>query len=116
MALHYIMIGERIRTIRKARGLTQSALAERISKDSSFISRIENGEKVMSLDTMVEIANALDCPITTLLDKDLRQQTHGEDEWLSVIGDCNEYERRILVDMVQAMKESLRANRDLIIT
>ena len=116
MALHYIMIGERIRTVRKARRLTQAALAERISKDESFISRLESGEKVMSLETMVDIANALDCSIFTLLDKDLKQRTRGEDEWIGVITDCDEYERRILMDIVLSMKESLRANRDLIIS
>ena len=115
MALHYIMIGERIRTVRKARRLTQSALAERIGKDSSFVSYLESGEKVMSLETMVDIANALGCSVYSLLDKDLKQHIQEEEEWSGLIADCDEYERRILMDIVLSMKESLRVNRDLII-
>ena len=59
MNLDYKAIGKRIKEMRKRRKLSQAELAEVIEKSTSYISYIEAGQKCMSLDTFVEIANAL---------------------------------------------------------
>ena len=51
-----------IRVARSAKDLTQQELGKRIGKDSSFISRIESGNRVPSLETMEAIAKALSIP------------------------------------------------------
>ncbi len=53
-------IGERINVLRKARGLTQSELAERVNLDSHHISRLETGRYFPSMESLVAIAHALD--------------------------------------------------------
>lgn len=53
------LIGERICTLRKARGLTQSELAEKVGLDSRHISRLETGKYYPSLDSLEVIANVL---------------------------------------------------------
>ncbi len=67
MALNYYSLGKRIRFYRKQRGLSQMALAEAVDCAPTFISYIENGQKHMSLNTMVLIANALHVSADELL-------------------------------------------------
>ena len=45
MSLNYILLGKRIRGIRKRKGITQLSLADRINRSTSYISYIENGVK-----------------------------------------------------------------------
>lgn len=59
-------LGQRIKEIRKSRGLTQPALAELVSVDSKYISRIETGSSYPSLDTLESIAKSLDVDVKEL--------------------------------------------------
>lgn len=54
------LIGDRIGTLRKSRGLTQSELAERVGLDSRHVSRLETGKHYPSLDSLEAIASVLD--------------------------------------------------------
>lgn len=53
------IVGERIRYIRKNRGLTQEQLGEKVGLPQSYIGGIERGEKNISIDTLERIVNAL---------------------------------------------------------
>lgn len=57
------LIGERISTLRKAKGLTQSELAEEVGLDSRHIYRLETGKYYPSLDSLEAIANVLDAEL-----------------------------------------------------
>ncbi len=52
-------LGEKIRTVRKARGYTREALAERIDVSSRFLAEIEAGKVGASLITVKRICLAL---------------------------------------------------------
>jgi len=54
------LVGERVRTLRKAKGLTQEALAEKAGIHYSYISGIENAGRNISLETLEKIILALD--------------------------------------------------------
>lgn len=60
----YRQLGLRIAYFRKLRGLTQEELAEKIDKSAAFIGHVEapNVDKAISLDTLFDIAEALDVP------------------------------------------------------
>ena len=60
MALNYILLGKRIKTIRKQRGLSQAKLSEMIDKTPTYVSYIEARLKRQSLDKLVLIDNALE--------------------------------------------------------
>lgn len=59
-------LGKRIREERLNKGLTQEQLAEKVNISLNFMSLIENG-KNMSVQTLVNLANALDVSIDYLL-------------------------------------------------
>lgn len=58
----YRQLGLKISYYRKLRGLTQEQLAEKIDKSAAFIGHVEapNVDKAISLDTLFDIAEALD--------------------------------------------------------
>jgi len=54
------LFGRRLRELRKARGLTQEALAESSDLSGNYISDLELGLKVPSLTILVRLSQALD--------------------------------------------------------
>lgn len=56
--------GEALYEIRKAKKWTQMQLAEELGLDIAYISRIERGEKNVSLSTVVKIAELLGFEVT----------------------------------------------------
>lgn len=53
------IIGERLKSERLKKGLTQEQLAEKIGTKKSFISRVENGHIDIQLSTLLRIFNGL---------------------------------------------------------
>ena len=60
----YRQIGLKIAYYRKLRGLTQEQLAEKLELSPAFIGNVEapNVNKAVSLDTLFDVAAALDVP------------------------------------------------------
>jgi len=65
--MDYINLGIRIRRKRLELNLTQEALAEMSKISTPYIGQIERGEKRLSLENFVNIANALNCSTDELL-------------------------------------------------
>ena len=57
--MDYESLGMRIRRARKAAGMTQADLAEKLGISTSFLGHIERGTRKASLDTLVKMANEL---------------------------------------------------------
>ena len=60
-------LGENLRKIRLAKGMTQGDLCEKIGADVSYISNVENGNKNPTLSTIERIAKALNVSIEELM-------------------------------------------------
>lgn len=57
-------IGRRLRTIRQRRGLTQRGLSRQVGPmDLSYVGKIERGEQLPSLKTLLRLATALGVPL-----------------------------------------------------
>jgi putative transcriptional regulator len=61
-------LGGRVRSIRKAKGITQAELAYSIDKDQSSIQRLEKGRVNPSFYYLYEIAQGLEVPVKDLVD------------------------------------------------
>ena len=72
-AENYRQIGLKIAYYRKLRGLTQEELAEHVGLTPAFIGHLEapNIPKALSLDTLFDIASALDVNPQKFLDFDI---------------------------------------------
>src|SRR4051794_15151696 len=61
-------VGHRVRDLRRTRGLSLEALAERSGVSVSMLSTVERGQKVPSILVMGQIATALDTSIGRLVE------------------------------------------------
>lgn len=75
-------IGFRVRQARENANLTQEKLAEKANVSTSFISRLENGSALPSLDRLYMLAGVLDVGLQDLL-CDLFRQTDNDSSSLT---------------------------------
>jgi transcriptional regulator with XRE-family HTH domain len=61
-----LMIGERLRTIRESKNLSQGDIEKRTGLIRCYTSRVENGHTVPSIDTLQKYAQALEIPLYQL--------------------------------------------------
>ena len=73
--MDYLRLGQRIRRQRKLMGLTQKEVAERAGISLPFYGHIERGTRKASLETAVDIANALGVSTDLLLQDSLDVMT-----------------------------------------
>ena len=107
-----MQIGTTIRGHRLQKGLSQGDIEKKTGLLRCYLSRVENGHTVPSLDTLSKIAQALDLPISQFfvedsLNRDL--QTHKlSDEELKFLTQIRRYstnlndsDRKLLLAMVK---------------
>ncbi len=68
MKLNYKTIGTRIKIHRKMKNVTQEQMAEALNLSVGFISQLERGICKVSLDTLANIIEYLDCSFTDILE------------------------------------------------
>lgn len=111
MDLNFKVIGERVKKFRGSKRLSQENLAEMCNLSTSYISRIESGKKKASLKSLVKIGDVLEIPTTTLLNGNQDNEfLEYKSKLMWIIEDCNNYEKKVIFDLVTAMKRSLRNN------
>jgi transcriptional regulator with XRE-family HTH domain len=109
MELDFKSIGKRIKIARIKKNLTQETVADKIGVTPQHVSNIETGNSSVSLPTLVAIANVLSVSVDELLcDTVLTSKPVFEGEANEILHDCNEYEVRVLVDVLKATKDSIR--------
>lgn len=62
-----VSFGEKVRKIRKEKGLSQEALADLADIDRSYMGHIERGNQNITITKMHQIAEALEVPVQELL-------------------------------------------------
>ena len=61
------VIGKRIAALRKASGMTQEVLAEKLNCSIKHISHVERGVASLSLDLLIEASDILNCSLDYLV-------------------------------------------------
>jgi Predicted transcriptional regulators len=54
-----VKVGDRLRELRKCRGLSQEALADECGLDRTYITYIENAKKSVTISTLYKVTSAL---------------------------------------------------------
>lgn len=107
--IDYLSIGKRIRANRHSSGITQEMLAEKISVSPPYISRIETGSASPSLQTLVDICNALDVTLDDLMQDNLpaaKKRISGRLNML--VADCTAAEMNMVVNVVTVLLQEMR--------
>ena len=114
MELDYRAIGKRIKIARIKADLTQERLAEAVEISPTHLSNIETGTTRVSLTAIVNLSNALSVTVDDLLcDSVIQAKPQFEKDIAALLEDCDEYEIRMVRDMAQALKDTLRRDARL---
>lgn len=106
--MDYYLIGQKIRKVRKSRGLSQEELAEQIGISTTHMSHIETGNTKLSLPVLVDLASALEVRTDELLfDDSPAQRTAAIDAIAHVLEECSTQQIHIMEDLVKALKITL---------
>ncbi len=120
-----MIIGDRLREMREEKKLSQGDIEKRTGLLRCYISRVENGHTVPSIETLEKMARALECPLYQLfyegeeppkLQHLLKRKSSDEIVWGStgkearylnkfrrLLGKTEESDRKLLLYMAQKM-------------
>jgi transcriptional regulator with XRE-family HTH domain len=126
-----MIIGDRLRTLREHKQLSQGDIEKRTGLLRCYISRVENGHTVPSIETLEKLARALEAPMYQLFYEgeeppkvpNLPKRKTGDDiawgnsgkdakvlgQFRRLLGRTNEKNQRILLFMAQKMAQTNRA-------
>ncbi len=108
-------IGETIRNYRLQKGMSQGDIEKRTGLLRCYLSRVENGHTIPSLDTLSKIAGAMELPLgqffaeqhTNGNAKNLPPLTEDEVRFLSQVrryaSNLNDSDRKLVLAMVKKM-------------
>lgn len=110
MPLNYKVIGNRIQTRRKSKGITQEKMAEGLDFSVGFISQLERGITRPSLESLYDVVEYLDCTIADILDESNRYDTaYSQTDFNSMYEMLSYRDQRLFFYML----ETYLKNRDL---
>ena len=108
MPVNYNQIGERIKHFRNNQSCSQELLGEKVNLSREHVNKIETGANKPSLETVVDIANALGISVDDLLVDSLEHPISTSDSEIHrLLLDCNKIEEQILTKTVAELKKIL---------
>ena len=108
-------IGERLKAIREQKDLSQGDIEKRTGLLRCYLSRVENGHTIPSLDTLSKIAGAMEIALSQFFSesghsngsKGLPQLSDDEVRFLSQVrryaANLNDSDRKLVLAMVKKM-------------
>ena len=114
-------IGETIRNYRLQKGMSQGDIEKRTGLLRCYLSRVENGHTIPSLDTLAKIAGAMELPLAQFFAENNHANGHSgkapqlSDEDLRFLSQVrrystnfNESDRKLVLAMVKKMAATAR--------
>ena len=121
-----MVIGTRLRNLREERKLSQGDIEERTGLLRCYISRVENGHTIPSIETLERIASALEIPLYQLffegdeppalsnlskrksteelvMDEETQREMRFFEKVKRLLGRINERDRQLLLYMAQKL-------------
>lgn len=108
-------IGQTIKNYRLQRGMSQGDIEKRTGLLRCYLSRVENGHTIPSLDTLAKIASAMDLPLAQFFSdqsshhngRSLPQWTEDEVRFLTQFrrysNNLNDSDRKLVMAMVKKL-------------
>ncbi|USB32375.1 helix-turn-helix transcriptional regulator [Paenibacillus sp. YPG26] len=102
--MNYDSLGKRLRQERRKMHWTQEKLAERVDVSDAYIGQIERGERSLSLDTLIRLANELGVTVDYLLHDSIEIT---EDQFVNqlrqIMMNRSPKEKQMALDMIKLM-------------
>lgn len=104
--IDYNLIGERIKSTRKEKGITQEAIAEKLDFSVGYISQLERGITKINLDTLGKISDVLNTDVSFLISGISPSNGHyGAEEISLLVNQLDGAERKILINQLKSYVE-----------
>lgn len=108
MGIDYMILGRNIKYYRNQKKLTQEQLAERVNLSLGFISQVERGVTSMSLDTLVDVCNSLDCSAGDILDNvQISSERKPSEDFLALYEQLSKKDQTLFYHMLKAYIDHL---------
>jgi transcriptional regulator with XRE-family HTH domain len=122
-----MVIGERLRSLRELKGLSQGEIENRTGLLRCYVSRVENGHTIPSIDTLEKLSRALEVPLYQLfydgeempvlanltprttaeeiVQSESNEENHFIHRMARLVERLSDNDRRLLLHMAQRMAE-----------
>ena len=109
--MDYYKLGQRIRKLRKSRGLSQETLAEMLDISVTHMSHIETANTKMSFSLIIKLSEILDVSLDYLVyDKDRNENSFSQ-QVAEITSNVSDKNKRIILDTIKAMVDSFEVNQ-----
>lgn len=109
-------MGNRIKELRKSRGMNQEALASYIGVSQQTISKIERNTDSLSTDILIQLSEYFDVTTdyilgvsdekrNTIIENKVKNRLEEYNEFVVEYGELNEYNQRAVIKIMKALKE-----------
>lgn len=106
MNIDYKLIGARIKSARKNKGITQGVLAEKLDVSVGYISQVERGTTKISLDLLGAIASILGCDVSSLItESSVNCENYIANELMEEINKLDNKKRAMLLSFIKLLSE-----------
>ncbi|MCA8287298.1 helix-turn-helix domain-containing protein [Burkholderia vietnamiensis] len=103
------VIGRNIASIRKQRGMTQGAVAERIEVDAETVSRFERGAVMPGIATLERLCAALECSWMDLLEGSSGDAQQVAPDITRLLAPLKQEDRLFLLEQLKVWAAKLHA-------
>ena len=108
MNIDYKLIGERIKRERKANGITQEILAEKLNVSIGYVSQVERGITKISLDLLAAISSILHCDIAELISGSaVNSSEYMENEITNELRKLDQRKKKFILNIIKLTHEAL---------
>lgn len=107
------LVGQRIKEIRKSKGMTQADLAKAANMAASNVSELENGKTQIQLLTLMNIIEGLQVSADDVLRPNVPSvRSLYQGEYDEILSDCTPQEMEAIIKIARELKETLRSKRE----
>ncbi len=105
--LNYKELGSRIRAERKHQNLTQEKLAEMTNISESFLGHIERGGRVLSVETLINLANSLGLSVEYIVSGEFNYQPDMlPKEIVESLNKMNSQQRKVFISIMKTLSDN----------
>lgn len=109
MAVDFNIVGKRIRDARKAKDMTQEALAEKMSVSIAYLSKIETGKLHINIERLSEICQLLNVTEGQILNGVSNNSSkYLINEFSELLRKCSPYQQKLIYNLAKTVYESGR--------
>ena len=106
--MDYYDIGQRIRTLRREKKLSQEQLAEKVWISTTHMSHIENGSTKLSLPVLIELSQILEVSTDSIIFGDCGRDAELPGRQIAeLLESSSTKQQRIISEVVSAVKTAM---------